>query len=150
MTATTQRRRSVWSMVYGVSSWVLIGLFALLALIHVVMTVLFYVGVVDQGFGSMFDFQWPSWLITVLDGLAAVMLWFANRRGAEAPWLSLVLTLAASVIVCGSPWVTLLAGLRHHRFKHPDSTKPGEDQSPSNPVRTTIETSLVGSDATTA
>jgi hypothetical protein len=25
--------------------------------------------------------------------------------------------------------VTLLTGLKHHRFKHPDSTKPGEDQS---------------------
>jgi hypothetical protein len=74
-------------MVYGISTWILIGLFALLALSHVVMTVLFYVDVVDQGFGYIFGFEWASWLITLLDGLSAVMLWFAYRRGAEAPWL---------------------------------------------------------------
>jgi hypothetical protein len=96
-------------MVYGVSSWVLIGLFALLAVSHVVMTVLFYIGVVDQGFGYIYDFEWPSWLITVLDGLAAVMLWFAYRRAAEAPWLGLVLTLAASVIMWGrAEWMVFV------------------------------------------
>lgn len=73
------------------------------------MTVLFYVGVVDQGFGSIFDFEWPSWLITLLDGLAAIMLWFAYRRGTEAPWLGLVLTLAASVIVWGrAAWMVFV------------------------------------------
>jgi hypothetical protein len=109
MTETTKRRRSVWSRVYGISTWILIGLFALLAVSHVVMTVLFYVGVVDQGFGYIFGFEWPSWLITLLDGLAAVMLWFAYRRGAEAPWLGLVLTLAASVIMWGrAEWMVFV------------------------------------------
>ena len=109
MTETPKRRRSVWSMVYGVSSWVLIGLFALLAVSHVVMTVLFYIGVVDQGFGYIYDFEWPSWLITVLDGLAAVMLWFAYRRAAEAPWLGLVLTHAASAIMWGrAEWMVFV------------------------------------------
>ncbi len=109
MTETAKRRPSVWSRVYGASSWILIGLFALLAVIHVAMTVLFYVGVVDQGFGYIYDFEWPSWLITLLDGLAAVMLWYAYRRGAEAPWLGLVLTLAASVIVWGrAAWMVFV------------------------------------------
>ncbi len=85
------------------------GLFALLAVSHVAMAVLFYVGVVDQGFGSMFDFEWPAWLITVLEGLAAVMLWFAYRRGAQAPWLGFVLTVAASVILWGrASWMVFV------------------------------------------
>ena len=109
MTETTKRGRSVWSRVYGVSTWILIVLFALLAVIHVAMTVLYYVGVVDQGFGYIFSFEWPSWLITLLDGLAAAMLWFAYRRGAEALWLGLVLTLAASVIMWGrAEWMVFV------------------------------------------
>jgi hypothetical protein len=109
MIETMKLRRSVWSRVYGVSNWILIGLFALLAMIHVVMTVLFYVGVLDQGFGYMFDFEWPAWLITLLDGSVAVMLWFAYRRGAEAPWLGLVLTVAASVIMWGrAAWMVFV------------------------------------------
>jgi len=83
MTETTTQRRSVWSRVYGVATWILIILFLLLATIHVVMTVLFYVGVLDQGFGYIFSFEWPAWLITLLDGSAAVMLWFAYRRGSR-------------------------------------------------------------------
>jgi hypothetical protein len=109
MTETTKIRRSVWLRVYGVSNWILMGLFALLATTHVVMTVLFYVGVVDQGFGSMFDFKWPAWLITLLEGSVAVMLWFAYRRGVEAPWLGLGLTVTASVIVWGrASWMVFV------------------------------------------
>ncbi len=109
MIETTKVRRSVWSRVYGVSTWILIILFVLLATIHVVMTVLFYLGVLDQGFGYIFSFEWPAWLITVLDGSAALMLWFGYRRGVEGPWLGLVLTVAASVIMWGrASWMVFV------------------------------------------
>ena len=98
-----------WSEVYRVSTGVLIVLFGLLTAIHVVITVLFYLGVWDQGVGYIFSFEWPAWLITVVDGTAAVVLWFGYRRGAEAPWLGLVLTVAASVIMWGrAAWMVFV------------------------------------------
>ena len=55
------------------------------------------------------SFEWPSWLITVVDGSAAVMLWFGYRRGVEAPRLGLVLTVAASVIMWGrAAWMVFV------------------------------------------
>ena len=95
--------------VYAAANWVLIGLFGLLAVAHVVLTVLFYVGVHDQGVGYIYSSEWPSWLITVADASASVMLWLGYRRGVSAPWLGLVLTAGASVIMWGrADWMVFV------------------------------------------
>lgn len=96
-----ETRRTVWSRVYAFSTWVLIGYFSLMAVVHLVITVLFYVGIWDTGVGYVLDFDVPAWLITILDGAAAYLLWLGYRRGTENPWLGLSLTLAASVIMIG-------------------------------------------------
>ena len=71
------------------------------AVAHVVLTVLFYVGLHDQGHGFFLSFQWPAWLITVVDALAAVLLWWGYRRGVDQPWLGLALTVAGSMLMLG-------------------------------------------------
>jgi cytochrome bd-type quinol oxidase subunit 2 len=102
-------RRSLWSRVYATATWALIVLFGLLAAVHVVLTILFYAGVHDQGFGYFFSSEWPAWLITVLDGAAAAMLWFGYRRGVEAPWQGFLLTLGASVLMFGrAAWMVFV------------------------------------------
>ena len=96
-----QTRRTVWSRVYAISTWTLIGYFSLMAVVHLVLTVLFYLGIWDTGVGYVLDFDVPAWLITILDGAAAYLLWAAYRRGIGNPWLGLSLTLVASVIMIG-------------------------------------------------
>ncbi len=54
-----------------------------MAVAHVVLTVLFYTGDHDTGGGYVFDWEWPAWLIVII-----------NERTA----LGLILTLAASVM----------------------------------------------------
>ena len=51
--------RSLWPRLYHRATWLLIGLFGFLAMAHVVLTVLFYVGAVDQGHGFFFSYEWP-------------------------------------------------------------------------------------------
>lgn len=94
-------RRTVWSRAYAVSTWTLIAYFSAMAAVHLVLTVLFYLGVWDTGVGYVLDFDVPAWLITILDGAAASLLWAAYRNGTANPWLGLGLTLAASVIMIG-------------------------------------------------
>lgn len=60
--------------VYGFSVWALVVLFGLLAVIHVVLTVLFYTGMSDQGVGRIFSLEWPGWLVTLADATAAALL----------------------------------------------------------------------------
>ena len=99
----------LWSRIYGISTWILVGLFVLLAVAHVVLTVLYYLGVHDQGFGYVFDWEWPSWLITIMDGSAAWMFWYAYRRCTENRWLGLTMTLLASTIaVSRALWMILV------------------------------------------
>jgi hypothetical protein len=86
---------------YSVGSWVLIALLALQAVAHLVLTVLFYAGAHDQGYGFFLDFRWPSWLITVLDVVAATSLWWVYRRGRDQRTESLVLTAAACAYIAG-------------------------------------------------
>ena len=95
MAGTTASRRS---RVYRVASWILVGLFTFMAAAHVVLTVLFYTGVHDTGVGYMFDWEWPAWLITIIDGTVVWLLWFAYRRCTDRAALGLVLTLAASIM----------------------------------------------------
>lgn len=93
-TATSSR----WSRVYGAASWVLIGLFAFMAVAHVVLTVLFYTGVHDTGVGYVFEWEWPAWLIAIIDGMVAGLLWFAYWHCTERTVLGLILTLGASIM----------------------------------------------------
>jgi hypothetical protein len=79
----------------------LIGYFGLMAVVHVVLTVLFYLGVWDTGVGYFLGYDWPAWLIAVLDGAAAFLLWGGYRRGVDDPWLGVALTVAASLIMLG-------------------------------------------------
>ena len=80
-----------------------------MAVIHLILTVLFYLGVWDTGVGYVLDSEFPAWLITILDGAAALMLWVAYRRGADNPPLGLSLTLAASVIMLARAlWFVLI------------------------------------------
>ncbi|HVR78794.1 MAG TPA: hypothetical protein VMS99_10415 [Acidimicrobiia bacterium] len=95
----TTLRRSVWSRVYATATWTLIVLFVILAGAHLVLTVLFYLGVWEQGVGYVFDYEWPGWLITIIDALAAFLLWTGYRRGSDTPWLGLTLTSLASLIM---------------------------------------------------
>lgn len=92
-------RRSVWSRVYAVSTWTLIGYFSLMAIVHAVLTVLFYLGIWDTGVGYVLDYDAPAWLITILDGSAAYLLWMGYYRGTDRAWLGLSFTLLASVIM---------------------------------------------------
>jgi hypothetical protein len=87
--------------VYAISTWILIAYFALMAVIHLVLTVLFYLGIWDTGVGYVLDYDVPAWLITILDGSAAYLLWMGYRRGIDHAWLGLGLTLVASVIMVG-------------------------------------------------
>jgi hypothetical protein len=89
----------VWSRIYAIATWALIVLFVFMAIAHVVLTVLFYLGIHDQGFGYVASYEWPAWLVTILDASAAVLLWIGYRRGADAPWIGLMLTVLASVIM---------------------------------------------------
>ena len=101
-----------WSRIYGVSTWILVGLFALLTVAHVVLTVLYYLGVHDQGFGYVFDWEWPAWLITLMDGSAAWMFWYAYRRCNKNRWLALAMTLLASTIaVSRAAWMIFVPAL---------------------------------------
>ena len=89
---------SVLLRIYKVSTWALVGLFALMAVAHVVLTVVFYLGIHDTGVGFVFGWEWPAWLITIMDGSAAWMYWYAYRRCEESRWLGLSMTLVASTI----------------------------------------------------
>lgn len=103
---------SVWSRIYGVSTWILVGLFALLAVAHVVLIVLFYLGIHDEGFGFVFGWEWPAWLITIMDGSAAWMFWYAYRRCEDNRWLGLAMTLVASAIaVSRASWMVFVPAL---------------------------------------
>jgi hypothetical protein len=92
-------RRTVWSRVDAISTWTLIGYFSLMAIVHLVLTVLFYLGIWDTGVGYVLDYDVPAWLITILDGSAAYLLWMGYRRGIDNAWLGLSLTLVASVVM---------------------------------------------------
>jgi hypothetical protein len=102
-------RHTVWSRVYAISTWTLIAYFALMAIVHAVLTVLFYVGIWDTGVGYVFDYDVPAWLIAVLDGSAAYLLWLGYRRGADKAWLGIVLTLVVSAImVARALWFVII------------------------------------------
>jgi hypothetical protein len=102
-------RRSIWSRVYAVSTWALIGYFSLMAIVHLVLTVLFHLGIWDTGVGYVLSYDVPAWLITILDGSAAYLLWMGYRKGMDRAWLGLSLTLIASVImVARALWFVLI------------------------------------------
>jgi hypothetical protein len=92
-----------------VASWVLIALFAFLAVAHVVLAFLYYIGVNDQGYGYMFDWQWPAWSIVIIDAATAGLAWFAYRRGEDRPALGLILTMIASTLaIARAYWMVFI------------------------------------------
>ncbi|MGI9622888.1 MAG: hypothetical protein ACR2PK_08635 [Acidimicrobiales bacterium] len=100
---------SRWSRVYGAASWTLIGLFVFMAGAHVVLTVLFYTGVRDTGVGYFLDWEWPGWLITLIDAGVAALFWYAYRRGATRPGVGLVATLVAAIMALArAAWMILV------------------------------------------
>lgn len=102
-------RHTFWSRVYAISTWTLIVYFALMTVAHVVLSVLFYLGIWDTGVGYFLDYEWPAWLIALLDGSATYLLWTGYRRGAANPWLGLALTVIASVIMVGrAAWFVII------------------------------------------
>jgi len=87
----------------------LIAYFALMAVVHVVLTVLFSLGVWDTGVGYVLDYEAPAWLIAVLDGSAAYLLWIGLERGVARPWFGVVATLVASIImVARAVWFVII------------------------------------------
>jgi len=88
-----------WSSVYALATWALIVFFVFLTGAHLVLTTLFYTGVRDTGVGYVLAWEWPAWLITIMDGLAAWLLWLGYRQGPDAPVKGLVRTSTASLIM---------------------------------------------------
>ena len=91
----------VWSKLVRVAGWILIGLFGILGIAHVVLMALFYTGVQDQGYGYFLDYQWPGWLIVVLDVLVVLLVLFVRREGDRRPWPALGATILVAAIVVG-------------------------------------------------
>ena len=98
-----------WSNAYRLASWILIGLFTFLAGAHVVLTVLFYTGVHDTGVGYVLDWEWPAWIVTIIDAAVAWLLWFAYRRGGDDPRMGLVATVPAAIMALARAfWMVLV------------------------------------------
>ena len=101
--------RPSWARIYAIATWFLIGLFAFFAVAHVVLTVLFFIGVWDTGVGYVLDYEWPAWLITLIDALAASSLWYGYRRSSHRPWLGVTLTtVAATLMLARALWMVLV------------------------------------------
>lgn len=99
----------MWPRVYAISTWALIIYFALMTAAHIVLTVLFHLGIWDTGVGYVFDYQWPVWLIALLDGSAAYLMWAGYKRGVARPWFGLAATLVASMImVARASWFVII------------------------------------------
>lgn len=91
--------RPTWARTYAIATWFLVGLFTFFAAAHVVLTVLYLIGVWDTGVGYVLDFEWPAWLITLIDATAAATLWSGYRHGSSRPWVGLALTSFAAVLM---------------------------------------------------
>lgn len=92
---------SVWNRMVAVSTWGLIGLFTVLTIAHVVLTVLFYSGVHDTDQGFFLEFEWPSWLITIIDATVVLLVLVIRRERDDRPGAALVAALVVGVLVVG-------------------------------------------------
>lgn len=73
------------------------------------LSVLFFVGVWETGVGYVLDWEWPAWVITLIDASAALSLWYADRTGSERPWRGAVLTaVAAALMLARALWFVLV------------------------------------------
>ena len=99
----SDRRAERWasSRAFKVATWTLIGLFVLLAAAHLVLTILFWVFDIGQGYGFFLSFEWPAWLITIADALVALMLRKGYRIGRSQPGVGFALMLGTAPIVVG-------------------------------------------------
>ena len=60
----------------------------------------------------MFGWEWPAWLIAIIDASVAWLLWFAYRRCTDRATLGLILTLAASIMaVARAAWMVFVPTL---------------------------------------
>lgn len=96
------RRAERWasSRAFKVATWTLIGLFALLTVAHIVLTILFWFDI-GQGYGFFLSFEWPAWLITIADASVAWMLWKGYRIGRSQPGVGFALMAGTTPIVVG-------------------------------------------------
>lgn len=99
----SEKRADRWasSRVFKVATWTLIALFALLAVAHLVLTILSWVFDIGQGYGFFLSFEWPAWLITIADASVAWMLWKGYQIGRSQPGLGFALMLGTTPIVVG-------------------------------------------------
>lgn len=108
-TVRTARWAAAWARTYAIATWMLIGLFTFFAVAHLVLTVLFVIGVWDTGVGYVLDYEWPAWLITLIDGAAAALLWSGHRRGVGRPWRGLAMTgISAVLMLARASWMVIV------------------------------------------
>ena len=73
------------------------------------LTVLFFTGVHATGVGYIFGWEWPAWIIIIIDATVAWLLWFAYRRCTQEPWLGRVVTIAAAIMaVARAAWMVFV------------------------------------------
>jgi hypothetical protein len=99
---------TVWLRLVAVATWGLIGIFTALTVAHVVLTVLFYVGVHETGHGFFLEYEWPSWLITIIDALVVLLVLVIRRERAAKPSVALWAGVVATALVVGRAlWMVL-------------------------------------------
>ena len=82
------------------ATWGLIGVFTVLTVAHIVLTPLFYAGVHDTGHGFFLEYEWPSWLITIIDAavVVRVLVILRERDARRAVALGAAVVVAALVV----------------------------------------------------
>lgn len=70
-----------------------------MAVAHLALTVLYFVGVWDTGVGFVLSWEWPAWSITAIDALAVWLLWSAKTSRGATPRRRLTQTVVAGVLV---------------------------------------------------
>ena len=85
----------------AVATWGLISLFAVLTLAHIVLTVLFYLGVHDTGYGYFLEYEWPSWLITLIDVTVVLLVLVIRRERDDRPRAALGAAIVVAALVVG-------------------------------------------------
>lgn len=106
----TSGRPSIWWRIHAFAVWGLIVMFGLFAVIHLGLTVAHAVGAWDTGVGYVLDWEVPAWLITVIDGTAALLLWQSRRPGRRSgAGVDLAMASTAGLLMVGrAAWMPLV------------------------------------------
>lgn len=95
----------VWARLQTAARWLLVGLFALMAVAHVVLTVMFWFGAWDTGVGYIASVEAPAWLIALADAGAAVLVHRGTAPSAP-PRSGLASTAAgAAIMIARASWM---------------------------------------------